>query len=51
MTLIAGTAAVRRTARRYPGVWLDSIISMWSSSWLIAAVALFAEDCGISVYT
>ena len=42
MTLIAGAAAVRRTGRRYPGVWLDSIVSMWASSWLIAAVALFA---------
>jgi putative ABC transport system permease protein len=40
MTLIAGTAAVRRTDRRYRGVWLDSLVSMWASSWLIAAVAL-----------
>jgi putative ABC transport system permease protein len=42
MTLIAGTAAVQRTARRYRGIWLDSIISMWASSWLITAVALLA---------
>jgi putative ABC transport system permease protein len=41
MTLIAGGAAVRRTERRYRGVWLDSVISMWASSWLVAAVALF----------
>ena len=41
MTLIAGGAAVRRTERRYRGVWLDSVISMWTSSWLVAAVALF----------
>jgi len=40
MTLVAAAAAVRRTDRRYPGVWLDSLISMWASSWLIAAVAL-----------
>ena len=42
MTLIAGMAAVRRTGRRYPGIWLDSIVSMWASSWLIVAVALVA---------
>jgi putative ABC transport system permease protein len=42
MTLIAGGAAVQRTGRRYRGIWLDSIISMWASSWLIVAVALFA---------
>ena len=42
MTLIAGVAAVRRTERRYHGIWLDSIVSMWASSWLIAAVALVA---------
>lgn len=42
MTLIAGTAAVGRTGRRYRGIWMDSIVSMWASSWVIAAVALFA---------
>jgi putative ABC transport system permease protein len=42
MTAIAGGAAVRRTARRYPGIWLDSVVSMWASSWLILAVAMLA---------
>ena len=42
MTLIAGGAAVGRTERTYRGIWLDSVVSMWASSWLIAAVALFA---------
>ncbi|HUT10783.1 MAG TPA: iron export ABC transporter permease subunit FetB [Thermoguttaceae bacterium] len=42
MTLIAGFAAVDRTGHRYRGIRLDSIISMWASSWLITAVALFA---------
>lgn len=41
MVLIAGLAAVRRTERRYPGIWLNSIVSMWASSWIIAAIALF----------
>ncbi len=40
MTLIAGASAVERVRYRYPGIWLDSIVSMWASSWLIAAVAL-----------
>lgn len=40
MVGVAGVAAVRRTKRRYPGVWLDALISMWASSWAIAAVAL-----------
>jgi putative ABC transport system permease protein len=42
MTLIAGMAAVQRTERRYRGIWLDSVVSMWASSWLVAAVALLA---------
>jgi putative ABC transport system permease protein len=42
MTLIAGGAAVQRTERRYRGIWLDSVISMWTSSWLVTAVALVA---------
>ena len=41
MTLIAGGAAVGRTERPYRGIWLDSVVSMWASSWLIAAVAPF----------
>jgi putative ABC transport system permease protein len=40
MTLIAGVAATRRTEIRYPGIWARSIVSIWASSWLIAALAL-----------
>ena len=42
MTLVAGLAAVGRTDRRHPGIWLDSIISVWASSWLVTAFAVFA---------
>jgi len=42
MTVIAGGAAVRRTGHQYPGIWFDSFLSMWCSSWLIVAVALLA---------
>jgi putative ABC transport system permease protein len=41
MTFIAGISAVQRTERRYAGIWIDSIISMWATSWLMTAVALF----------
>ena len=37
MTLIAGVSAVGRVERRYRGIWLDSIVSVWASSWLVAA--------------
>jgi putative ABC transport system permease protein len=42
MTLVAGVAAVQRTHLRYPGIWWSSIVSVWASSWLMAATALFA---------
>lgn len=42
MTLIAGIAAVRRTEHRYPGVWWNSIVSVWASSWIVTAVGLTA---------
>jgi putative ABC transport system permease protein len=42
MTLTAGFAAVRRCERRYRGVWFDSMISMWASSWIVGAAGLFA---------
>jgi putative ABC transport system permease protein len=41
MTIIAGVAAVRRTSRRYGGMWTDSLVSIWASSWLITAFAIF----------
>ncbi len=42
MATVAGVAAVRRVGRRYPGIWLNSLVSMWASSWVIAAVAVGA---------
>jgi putative ABC transport system permease protein len=42
MTFIAGISGVRRIERLYKGIWLDSVISMWASSWLVGAVALMA---------
>lgn len=42
MTLIAGLSAAGRGKRTYAGQRLDSIVSIWVSSWLVAAVGLFA---------
>jgi putative ABC transport system permease protein len=42
MTIIAGAAGVERTQQRYRGVWLNSIVSVWASTRLVTAVALFA---------
>ncbi len=47
MTLIAGVSAVRRSERRYAGVWVDAIVSIWASSWLVTAFALFAVIQGM----
>ena len=41
MTLIAGIAASDRGRRTYAGQRVDSIASIWVSSWLVAAVVLF----------
>jgi putative ABC transport system permease protein len=42
MTLVAGVTAVGRTDRRYPGIWLISIASVWASSWFVTVLALLA---------
>lgn len=42
MTLIAGTSAAGRGRRTYAGQRIDSIASVWISSWLVTAVGLFA---------
>ncbi|MGB6044707.1 MAG: iron export ABC transporter permease subunit FetB [Pirellulales bacterium] len=41
MTLVAGITAVQRNSRRYAGIWLDTLFSVWASSWIITAFAMF----------
>lgn len=40
MTVVAGVAAVRRTERRYPGIYWASSISVLASSWLVTAFGI-----------
>ncbi len=40
MTVIAGMAAVGRCDRRYRGIVLDSILSVWLSAWCITVIAV-----------
>nr|VFK18775.1 MAG: putative ABC transport system permease protein [Candidatus Kentron sp. LFY] len=47
MTLIAGITAASNNQRRYPGIWMNNIIALWASSWIITAFALFAILQGI----
>jgi putative ABC transport system permease protein len=47
MTLVAGYTAAARNDRRFPGMWITTILSMWVSSWLITAFALFVVLHGI----
>lgn len=42
MTLIAGLAGAQRGTRTYAGQRIDSVLSIWAGSWLVAAVGLFA---------
>jgi putative ABC transport system permease protein len=41
MTVIGGIVTIQRVHFRYPGIWLSSLVSVWASSWIMAAVALF----------
>ncbi len=47
MTLVAGVTAVQRTPRRYPGIWWNTIISMWASAWFVTAYAMLVVLSGI----
>lgn len=47
MTVIAGMTAVSRNERRYPGIRIHMVVSVWASSWLIMAVALAVIMHGI----
>jgi putative ABC transport system permease protein len=41
MTILGGIVTIHRVHFRYPGIWLSSLVSIWASSWIMAAVALF----------
>jgi putative ABC transport system permease protein len=41
MTVIGGIVSIHRVHFRYPGIWISSLISVWASSWIMAAAALF----------
>ncbi len=42
MTFVAGITAATRNQRKYPGIWLNTIVSVWASSWIVTAFVLFA---------
>jgi putative ABC transport system permease protein len=41
MTVIAGIAGVNRTSRLYSGIYLDSVVSVWATSWIVLSIGLF----------
>jgi UDP-glucose/iron transport system permease protein len=42
MTMIAGVSAVRRTERRFPGIYVASSVSVLVSSWLVTCFGIVA---------
>ena len=40
MALLAGHAAVRRTSRRFAGVWLDALVSVLGASFVVTGAAV-----------
>jgi len=40
MTSLAGLASVNRTRRRFPGIYLDSVLSVFAASFLVTGIAL-----------
>lgn len=40
MALLAGQAAVRRTSRRFPGIWVDALVSVLGASFVVTGAAV-----------
>ena len=47
MTLVAGFTAARRNQRKFPGMWINTVVSVWSSAWLVTAFAIFVVLQGV----
>lgn len=50
MTLVAGVTSVQRNERRYRGIWLDTVVMVWASSWLVAAYGIFVVLRGVDTW-
>jgi len=50
MTLIAGVTAAGNNQRHYPGIWVNTILSVWTSAWIVTSFGLFAILQGIQWY-
>ncbi len=50
MTVIAGVTAVQRNERRFKGIWLNTLVSIWASSWLVTGYAVFVVVRGIDTW-
>lgn len=50
MTIVAGLTAAGRSERKYPGIRLNSLVSIWTSSWVMTAFALFAVVQGMDTW-
>lgn len=40
MTLVAGYTAGQRNKRTFPGIWFNTLVSVWAASWFVTAYAL-----------
>lgn len=50
MTVIAGVAAVGRAERRYSGIYLDSIVAVGASSWIVVVYGMMAVMEGVTAW-
>jgi putative ABC transport system permease protein len=44
---LASLRTIGQLLRRYPGIWLNTILSVWASAWLVTAFALLVVMHGI----
>ncbi len=47
MTVVAGWTAISRLQRTYRGIWINTLLSMWISSWTVGVYALLLIFRGI----
>jgi UDP-glucose/iron transport system permease protein len=47
MTVVAAVTAVGRNSRRYSGIWIDTILSIWASSWLVTGYGVLVVTRGV----
>ncbi len=50
MTVVASITSVQRSKRRFPGIWINTVVSIWAASWATSGFGLLIVTWGSNLW-